>query len=458
MTASPDSLTNTYSATQASPALAPLRLGLAGLGTVGAGVVDILQQEVKLLQARTGRAIQLTHVAVRDVSKPRACDLSRFDYANAITLNEDTLGLATNPEIDVVLELIGGENGIAYDLVKAALANGKHVVTANKALIAHHGLELAKLAEENNVVLAFEAAVAAGVPILSALRTGIAANRVSRIYGILNGTCNYILSRMYHAGMDMEAVMQEAADKGFLEADPSLDVDGIDAAHKLAILSALSFGTEPDFAAVRTQGIRHISQDDVRYASAFGYRIKLIGEAIYADKTLYQAVFPALVPKSLPLAAVEEGFNAVVAETGALGTVLLQGKGAGSGPTGSAVMADVIAIARGDYFAPFTTPASDLRAAPPMAQDAVSKPFYLHLSVVDKPGALAEVTRVLGAHQVSVKAIDQHELSADGAAKVVVITHAAPVGAMQEAFASLAQLPYCTKKPVLMPIITESIA
>lgn len=429
-----------------------LRLAIAGLGTVGAGTINIVQREKKLLQARTGRDIQIVAASVRDLKKSRDCDVSN------IALTTDSLSLAMRDDVDVVIELIGGETGIAYQLVKAALENGKHVVTANKALIAHHGMELAALAEHKGVNLAFEAAVAAGVPILSALRTGIAANRIHKISGILNGTCNYILSRMYHENIEMDVVMQEAAANGWLEADPSLDVDGIDAAHKLTILAALSFGTAPHFDAIAIEGIRKITLADVRYANQFGYRIKLIGEASYSKAHgLYQAVYPALVPKSLPLAAVENSFNAIVAEGNALGPVLLQGKGAGGGPTGSAVVSDIITIARGDKFAPFTTQTRALKQPKIHDINKVTAPFYLRLSIADKPGVLAEVTRILGENAISVRVIDQHEITADGAAQVVVLTHETPVGAMKEAFASLAKLPYCKARPVMMPMLAANM-
>ena len=424
----------------------PLRIGIAGLGTVGQGALKILQDNASMLEARAGRALQVTAVAMRDANKKRDAKL------NGIRIESDTLALATAADVDVVVELIGGHEGVSKDLVTAALKNGKHVVSANKALVAHHGKSLAELAEKNNVVLAFEAAVAGGIPIIAALRDGLAANRITRVAGILNGTCNYILTTMEKTGRDFGAVLSEAQALGYAEAEPSIDVDGTDTAHKVAILSALAFGTSPDFAHVHVEGIRRISIADIEAAKAFGYRIKLLGIATRDGKQLLQRVHPCLVPLASPLGVIDGPFNAVQVEGDAVGRVVLEGRGAGGGPTGSAVVADLIAIARGDAYPPFSVPVEKLFAATPAALDQHQGCYYLRLSLKDEPGVLAEFTRAFAAESISVHSITQQSIAADHSAQVIVLTHETNEAAVSRAADHIATLNVCVAPPMVLRI------
>ena len=423
-----------------------LRVGIAGLGTVGQGALAILKSNAAQIAARVGRPIEVVAVAMRDAKKKREVELSN------IRIVADTIALANDPSIDVVAELIGGHEGIARQLVEAAIANGKHVVTANKALLAHHGNALAAAAEARNVVLAFEAAVAGGIPIISGLRNGLAANRVTRIAGILNGTCNYILSRMQDEQIDFAQVMNEASKLGFLEADPSLDIDGIDAAHKLSILAALAFGTIIDFARVHTEGIRNISLLDIEYAKTFGYRIKLLGIATLENGALLQRVHPCLVPVHSPLGMLSGPFNAVQVEGDAVGRMVFEGRGAGGGPTGSAVVADLMSIARGDRYAPFTIRTQALATATPAAIAAHKGRYYLRLSLKDEPGVLAEFTRAFAQEKISVHSITQRGIIADHSAQVVVVTHETQEAAVVRATRTITELAVSVAPPVVLRI------
>jgi homoserine dehydrogenase len=424
----------------------PLRIGIAGLGTVGVGTLQILQQHAGDIAQRTGRHVQVVAVSMRDISKDRGVDLS------GIRIVADARDLAAADDIDVVVELIGGEEGIARELVEAALRNKKHVVTANKALMAHHGQELAHLAETQHRLLAFEAAVAGGIPIIAGLRVGLAANNITRVAGILNGTCNYILTTMEKSGRDFDEVFAEASALGYVEADPSLDIDGIDAAHKIAILASLAFGTQIHFAGVKAEGIRAITLRDMRYAAEFGYRIKQLGVASYDGQRVYQAVRPLLIPLSSPLASVDGSFNAVQVNADFAGGSMFVGRGAGAGPTGSAVVSDIMAIARGDRYSPFTLPAGQLKPVANAATSDGARAFYLRLSVKDAPGVLAEITRIFAHENISVRAITQRECMPDGAAQVVVITHATESDAMQRAVAAIGKLAVCVAAPVCLGI------
>ena len=310
-----------------------LRIGIAGLGTVGAGVLHLLDTHSGLIAGRAGRPLVVSAVSARDRRKARPVDLSGLRWF------DDPVAMARDPEIDVVLELIGGFEGVAKEVAEAAIAAGRHVITANKALLAIHGAELARAAESAGVTLAYEAAVAGGIPIIKTLREGLASNAISRIYGILNGTCNYILTSMRDTGRDFAEVLEEAQRLGYAEADPSFDIDGVDAAHKLAILTALAFGCEIDFGGVYIEGIREISALDIAYADELGYRIKLLGIATQSEGGIEQRVYPCLVPLGTPIAHVDGVFNAVVAEGDFVGTTMFEGPGAGGGrgarsPTG----------------------------------------------------------------------------------------------------------------------------
>lgn len=423
-----------------------LRIGIAGLGTVGVGTLNILQQNAELIAARTERNIVVTAVSMRDPAKKRAAKL------DGIRIETDARTLASASDVDVVVETIGGAAGIAREVVEAALGNGRHVVTANKALIAQHGLALAKLAEKNKVVLAFEAAVAGGIPIIGALRSGLAANRIARIAGILNGTCNYILTTMQHDKRDFADVLAGAQGLGYAESDPGFDIDGIDSAHKLAILAALAFGAKPDFSAIHCEGIRRVSLADIDYAASFGYRIKLLGIATMEHGRLLQRVHPCLVPENSPLGVIDGPFNAVQVEGDAVGRVVFEGRGAGGGPTGSAIVADIMAIARGDRYPPFTVATESLTQAQPASLDAHASCYYLRLSLKDEPGVLAEFTRAFAAESISVHSITQRALTSNASAQVIVITHETKEAAIARAAATIAELPISVAPPVVLRI------
>lgn len=424
----------------------PLRIAIAGLGTVGAGTLSILQQNAAVIAARTGRSISVVAVSIRDPKKQRDAKL------DSIRIEADARALARATDVDVVVETIGGSEGIAREVVEAALANKKHVVTANKALIAHHGLNLAKIAEANGVVLAFEAAVAGGIPIIGALRSGLSANKILRVAGILNGTCNYILTVMQNDKRDFAEVLAEAQKLGYAEADPSFDIDGTDTAHKLAILASLAFGTAPDLAAMHCEGIRRISLADIDYAASFGYRIKLLGIATMEDGKLLQRVHPCLVPIASPLGVIEGPFNAVQVEGDAVGRVVFEGRGAGALPTGSAIVADIMAIARGDSYPAFTVSSKNLTHVPQAPLDAHAGCYYLRLSLKDEPGVLAEFTRAFAAERISVHSITQRAVAADSSAQVIVITHETNEAAIVRVSAAIANLPVSVAAPVVLRI------
>lgn len=422
----------------------PLRLGIAGLGTVGVGVVKIVQRHAALIEARTGRPVVISAVSARTKNKNRDVDLSPYDW------EDDPVALATRADVDVYVELMGGDEGPAKDSLQAALAAGKDVVTANKALLAIHGQVLAEQAEANDLVIRFEAAVAGGIPVVKALTEGLAANEVTRVMGVMNGSCNYILTRMEDAGLSYEAVFDEANQLGYLEADPNLDVGGIDAGHKLALLASIAFGTQVDFEAVELEGIGAVTIDDIRQAADMGYKIKLLGVAQMTGRGLEQRMSPCLVPDSSPLGQLQGGTNMVVLEGDSVSQIVLRGPGAGEGPTASAVMADVMDIARGIRVSTFGQPASGLRKAR-AARAAVSAPYYLRLQLLDKPGALSKVTAILGDAGISIDRMRQygHE---DTAAPVLIVTHKTTRTALDEALAQFDSTNVVTGTPVAIRI------
>ena len=422
----------------------PLRLGIAGLGTVGVGVVRIVQKQADLLAARTGRPIVITAVSARSKGKNR--DVALSDYA----WEDDPVALAKRKDIDVFVELIGGDTGPAKDAVEAALKAGKDVVTANKALLAHHGQALAETAEAADRVIRFEAAVAGGIPVIKALTEGLAANEITRVMGVMNGSCNYILTRMQSAGLSYETVFDEANQLGYLEADPELDVGGIDAAHKLAILSSIAFGTQVDFDAVELEGIGAVTIEDIHQAADMGYRIKLLGVAQMTGRGLEQRMSPCLVPDTSPLGQLEGGTNMVVIEGDAVGQIVLRGAGAGEGPTASAVMGDVMDIARGLRLPTFGQPASSLRAAR-AARAAVSAPYYLRMQLLDKPGALAKVAQTLGEAGISIDRMRQYGHQ-DTSAPVLIVTHKTTRTALDEALDAMADTRVVVGAPVAIRI------
>ncbi|TRW15181.1 homoserine dehydrogenase [Glacieibacterium frigidum] len=395
----------------------PLRIGLAGLGTVGGGVVALLDANAELIARRAGRGIVVSAVSARDRNRGRGVDLSRFAWV------DDATELAGRDDVDVVVELIGGSDGPALTLARATLGRAKALVTANKAMLAHHGLELGDLAEANGAALKYEAAVAGGIPVIKGLREGAAANGITRVYGILNGTCNYILTRMEAEGLSFGAVLADAQAQGYAEADPSFDIDGIDAAHKLSILSGLAFASRIDFAGVAAEGVRAVDSADIDHAATLGYRIKLVGLASAADGKLFQRVHPCLVPLAHPLAHVEGALNAVVVEGDFAGRLFFSGPGAGAGPTASAVVADLIDIARGPAQPAFGMPVAALTQFETADQASHAGRFYLRLTVADRPGVLAALTAHLRDSGVSIESLIQRGHGGSGGVFVVMVTH-----------------------------------
>ena len=423
---------------------APLRLGLAGLGTVGIGVVKIVQRHADLIAARSGRPVQITAVSALDRSKPRDADLSAYAWET------DPVTLARRDDVDVFIEVMGGSDGPAKHATEAAIAAGKDVVSANKALLALHGQALAEAAEAKGLVIRFEAAVAGGIPAIKALTEGLAGNRIKRVMGVMNGTCNYILTRMESAGLPYEVVFEEARALGYLEADPNLDVGGIDAGHKLSLLAAIAFGTKVSFDAVELEGIGKISIEDIRHAADLGFRIKLLGVAQVTGRGLEQRMTPCLVPADSPLGQLQGGTNMVVLEGDSVGQIVLRGAGAGEGPTASAVMADVIDIARGSRLSTFGQPAHTL-ATPIPAAAATPAPHYLRMTLLDKPGALAKIATALGDAGISIDRMRQYgHLGAH--APVLIVTHKAAPQDIAHAITRFAATGVLVGEPVAIRI------
>ncbi|HLV08333.1 MAG TPA: homoserine dehydrogenase [Croceibacterium sp.] len=428
----------------------PLRIALAGLGTVGGGVIRLIEANGALIARRAGRPIEIVAVCARDRTKDRGVDLSRYHWEDDMTL------LAGRDDVDVVVELVGGADGSALALARRTLAAGKGLVTANKAMIAHHGLELAEAAERGQAPLQFEAAVAGGIPIIKGLREGASANRIARVYGILNGTCNYILSTMEATGRDFADVLKEAQELGYAEADPTFDIEGIDAAHKLAILAAIAFGGRIDFGALEIAGITRIRAADIAQAAELGYVIRLIGlaECEAEGGGLFQRVQPCLVPLTHPLAAVDGPTNAVVVEGNFSGRLLFQGAGAGDGPTASAVVADLVDIARGQSAAPFSVPVNDLETLQPADAGRRRARAYLRFTVTDRPGVLAEITAAMRDAGVSIESlIQQGRPEEGGEVLVAMVTHEGPESGVSRALELLEGSPSITEPPLVMPLL-----
>ncbi|EAR50689.1 homoserine dehydrogenase [Oceanicola granulosus HTCC2516] len=422
----------------------PLRLGIAGLGTVGVGVLKILRDQADLIAARAGRPVTVTAVSARNRDTDRGVAIDGFDW------EDDPVVLAARDDIDLFVELMGGADGPAKAATEAAIAAGKDVVTANKAMLAHNGHALAEAAEAAGRVIRFEAAVAGGIPVIKALTEGLAANRIERVMGVMNGTCNYILTRMQATEQGYNALFDEAAKLGYLEADPNLDVGGIDAGHKLSLLAAIAYGTRVDFDNVELEGIQAVTLEDIRQAADMGYRIKLLGVAQMSGRGLEQRMQPCLVPAASPLGQLEGGTNMVVIEGDAVGQIVLRGAGAGAGPTASAVLGDVIDIARGFRVSTFGQPAADLRKARP-ARAAVPAPYYVRLSLLDKPGALAKVATVLGDNGISIDRMRQYDHAAT-TAPVLIVTHRTTRSALDEAVAGMAETGVVQGDPVVLRI------
>jgi homoserine dehydrogenase len=423
-----------------------LKLGVAGLGTVGAGVLNLLRQNAEVIAARAGRPIEVVAVSARDRARDRGVDVTGLAW------HEDAVALAADPNVEVVVELIGGSEGPARKLVEAALNAGKPVVTANKALLATHGAALAQLSEAKASPLAYEAAVAGGIPAIKALREGLAGNRISRVAGILNGTCNYILTEMRVKGLPFATVLKTAQELGYAEADPAFDIDGVDAAHKLAILAALAFGHQVDLKALHIEGIRNVSALDIALAGELGYRIKLLGIASQDEAGVTARVHPCMVPEASPIASVDGVFNAVLAEGDAVGRVVLQGRGAGAGPTASAVVADLIDIARGRTAPVWGAASATLATAPGLPMERHRGAYYLRLMVLDQPGVIADVTGALRDAKISLESMLQRGRAPGEAVPVVLVTHECEEAEMQSALARIAALPSVVEPPAVIRI------
>lgn len=429
-----------------------LRVALAGLGTVGAGVIKLLDENRALIERRAGRAIEVTAVSARDRSRDRGVDLSGLAW------EDDPAALAARDDVDVVAELIGGSDGPALNLARDTIAAGKSFVTANKAMVAHHGMELANAAEKAGVALKYEAAVAGGIPVIKGLREGAAANAITSVYGILNGTCNYILTEMEANGSDFADVLADAQALGYAEADPTFDIDGIDAAHKLAILASLSFGTALDFDAVATSGIRHVIAEDIAEARALGFKIRLVGTAETSGGKLFQRVHCCLVPRNHPLAHVLGSLNAIVAEGNFVGRLFFEGAGAGEGPTASAVVADLIDIARGEYGPAFAMPFARLSSAETVDAGDRRGRAYLRFAVHDRPGVLAEITAAMRDANVSIESMIQRGGSdpsedSDDVVNLMIVTHQGPEHCVTDALERLRGSQSLAGEPMLMHIL-----
>ena len=403
--------------------MSSVKVGLLGLGTVGAGVINLLERNDDEIARRAGRSIEVVTAAARHLDRPRACS------TEGIRLTDDPFAVVDDPETEIILELIGGYEP-ARELVLRAIDNGKHVVTANKALIALHGNEIFARARDNGVTVAFEAAVAGGIPIIKSIREGLTGNRIEWLAGIINGTANFILSEMYYNNREFAEVLAEAQRLGYAEADPTFDVEGVDAAHKLTILASIAFGIPLQFDKVHVEGISHVTREDVGYAEELGYRIKHLGLCRWTDAGVELRVHPTLLPERQLLANVDGVMNAIMVMGDAVGPTLYYGAGAGAAPTASAVVADLVDVVREfnvepesrvPYLAFQSTALSD---QPVLPMEAVETAYYLHMEVLDEPGVLADVTRILGTTGISIEAILQKE-PAPGAehVPVILLTH-----------------------------------
>ena len=430
----------------------PIKVALLGIGTVGSGVFKVLQRNQAEIKARTGRGIEITLVA------DRAADHARSIVGNTTEVITDAFAAVTRPEIDIVVELIGGYT-VAKELVLKAIENGKHVVTANKALLAVHGTEIFEAAQKKGVMVAFEAAVAGGIPIIKALREGLTANRIEWVAGIINGTTNFILSEMREKGLDFDVALKEAQKLGYAEADPTFDIEGVDAAHKVTLMSAIAFGVDVQFDKAYVEGITKLGAADIRYAEQLGYRIKLLGISKRTDKGVELRVHPTLIPAKRLIANVEGAMNAVVVQGDAVGTTLYYGKGAGSEPTASAVIADLVDVARlhtadPHHRVPHLAFQPDAKSnLPILPMEEVVTSYYLRLRVADEAGVLATVTRILADAGISIDAILQREADEVGGegctqTDVILLTHDCTEAAMNLAMAQMQALP-----TVLQPIV-----
>lgn len=421
--------------------LPPVRIGVLGLGTVGCGTLNVLKRNGSEIARRAGRSIEVVRASARDLTKSRAADTGGID------LSDDPFALVEDPSIEIIVELIGGTDP-ARELVLRALDNGKHVVTANKALIALHGNEVFARAQSKGLMVAFEAAVAGGIPVIKAVREALAGNAIEWLGGIINGTCNYMLTAMSERSCGFDEVLSEAQALGYAESDPSFDIDGIDAAHKLTILAAIAFGIPLRFDDVYVEGIRDIALDDVRYAEALGYRIKHLAIAANTGKGIELRVHPTLISERHMLANVNDAMNAVMIRGDAVGPMLLSGAGAGAEPTASSVIADLVDVVRAltvdsENRVPHLAFQPDaLTETPILPMSEVECAYYLRMRAVDQPGVLADVTRILGELRISIEAILQQEPNAgDATVPIVILTHRVVEASVDKALAGISKLP-----------------
>lgn len=424
----------------------PLKIGIAGLGTVGVGVIKILEGHADLIAARSGQSIEITTVSARDRGRNRGVSLDGYDWS------DNPVALAGLEDVDLVVELIGGSDGPALALARETLEAGKSFVTANKALIAVHGKELAALAEKSGASLRFEAAVAGGIPVIKALAEGLVGNDVSGLHGILNGTCNYILTRMEREGLSFGEVLEDAQRLGYAEADPTFDIDGIDTAHKTAILAALAFGTAPDMENLPTEGIRNIAPVDIDYAKELGYRIKLLGVARKTDDGVETRVHPAMVPLAAPLAKVMDAINAVVVQGDHVGQTVYEGAGAGEGPTASAVVADIVDIARGNKYPALGVPVESLQLLPAIPAEKHMGTYYIRLRVEDRPGVMADITAELARENVSIESMLQRGKATEGGVYIIMTTHHTVEAAVSRTLEHFTQLECVLETPTMLRI------
>ena len=400
----------------------PINVGLLGIGTVGGGTFAVLKRNQKEIARRAGREIIVKMIADKDTEKARS-----LADCNVI-VTDNAFDIVTNPEIDIIVELIGGQT-IAKDLILEAINQGKHVVTANKALLAAHGTEIFAAARDKGVMVAFEAAVAGGIPIIKALREGLTANRIEWIAGIINGTANFILSEMREKGLSFDPVLEQAQKLGYAEADPTFDIEGIDAAHKITIMAAIAFVIPVQFDKAYTEGVTQLTQEDIRYAEELGYRIKLLGITKRADNGIEIRVHPALIPMRRLIANVEGVMNAVLVKGDAVGPTLYYGAGAGAEPTASSVIADLVDVTRMQTADPMhrvptlSFQPDSLSDTPVLAMDEVKTAYYLRLQVIDKPGVLAEITRILADLNISINAMIQKEPGNEDTVSIIILTH-----------------------------------
>jgi homoserine dehydrogenase len=426
----------------------PIRLGIAGLGTVGSGLLQLLEAHGDRLRNQLGRPIELVAVSARDRKKDRGVSLAGVRWL------DDPIELATDPGIDLFVEVIGGHEGIAKRAVEAALGAKKHVVTANKALLAHHGVELARLAEKNGVALNFEAAVAGSIPVIKTMREALAGNQVRRVYGILNGTCNYILTRMQAEHASFGDVLKEAQAKGYAEADPTFDIGGFDTAHKLALLTALAFNTRVAFDQIHIEGIQSITSADIEAADDLGYRIKLLGVAQMTDSGIEQRVHPAMVPKEAAIAQVSGVTNAVAIDGDFSGNLLLVGPGAGAKATASAIASDIVDVAAGFVLHPFGAPAAKLKPYKRAKLGQHQGAYYVRMTAFDRPGVMAAITKRMAEREVSLESIVQRgpRGTLGAQASIVIITHDTTEEAIRKALGAIEADGKVSEKPQMIRI------